>query len=189
MARKRDSSDGGQTTPPAVQTRPYTLRQLRAFQLVIGAAALWWLILLIGVITSSNPPILDAFLVEQSDFIVEALLESQDATELKVLNCWQNPNREGSDFCSSRTTISRAIFPEDVVVQKGVKYLLPIKEMQGEFRWLSVAMYGKRGIEPGKRIMPAIPIPATDLTRLELHRAIEDLKRTPQVDREETPPQ
>lgn len=189
MARKRDSSNGSQTPPSAVQSKPYSLRQLRAFQLVIGVASLWWLVLLIGVMTTSNPPILDAFLVDQSDFIVEAILESSNATELKVLDCWPNPNRKKSDFCASHPAIPRDIFPQDVALQVGVKYLLPVTEAQGKLRWLSASMYEKRNVEPGKRLMPAVPVPATDLTRLELRRALEDLKNPPEIDREIPPSQ
>ncbi|MCA9095561.1 MAG: hypothetical protein KDA68_18910 [Planctomycetaceae bacterium] len=192
MARKRDSSNGNPSVavaaPHGPQPKPFTARQLRAFQLVVGVAALWWLVLLIGVITASNPPSLDAFLVEQADFVVEARLESQDAGQLKVLNCWRNPTRKREDFCDSRSEISREIFPTNVRVQGGVTYLLPVQEVEGKLRWLSTAMYDRHGEEPGKPKPAMVPIPATSLTRLELKRALEDLERPLTLDGVELEP-
>lgn len=143
----------------------------------MGVAALWWLLLVIGAILASNPPLLQAFLVERSDFVVEGILDSRNAQVLRVTECWKNPIRQKEDLCSSHPEISRELFPKEIPLEVGMKYLIPLKEIEGKLRWLNSRMYASGNPEGEGAKPPAAPVPSTDLTRLELRRALEEMRQ------------
>ena len=144
---------------------------------MLGVAAFWWLLLVIGVVSLANPPRFEAFLIEQADFVAEAQLESAMAQELSVTGCWNNPTHSAKDWCAAYPKIPREVFPAGTEIQPGVKYLLPLKEVQGKPRWLHIGMYERPGETPAQARVRIAPVAATDVTRVELERALSDLKR------------
>lgn len=186
MAGKQQPSNSNPQAAPSRKPAPVDpalrLKQWRAFQIVIGIASLWWLILIVGVLTTANPPTFEAFLVEQSDFIVEAKLDSPQSENLVVSECWNNPIRQANEWCAAHPQISRKVFPAGTPLQSGVNYLLPLKEVKGNLRWLSAEMYTKHGSDPQPPRRQPTPILATDLTRRELRNALQDIQKPLKLD-------
>ena len=181
MAGKREPSNRTESPKGTAVRAPVDpalrLRQWRSFQLVLGVAAFWWLLLVIGVVSSANPPRFEAFLIEQADFVAEAQLESAMASELSVTGCWNNPTHPAKDWCAAYPKIPREAFPSETEIHAGVKYLVPLKEVQGKPRWLHIGMYERPGETPAPARVRITPVLATDVTRVELERTLNDLKR------------
>lgn len=194
MSKKQDSRkqpDGKQETGAGNQagghdfaSRKFTLRQWRAFQLVIGLAALWWLVLLVGVLQTANPPMLPAYLVSGAEIVVQAKSGNGGESDgLEVEQCWSHPTKDVSGLCEEMKTVPRNLFPAETKILKGTSYLIPLRKTKEGWQWLKpIPEEEFDPQEVAKKSagrQPAAPqlVPLTSMTMMELQRALEDLKK------------
>lgn len=121
-----------------------TSRQLMWFRAVLAVASLWWITLLVGAVAFSNPGILIAPLIRESDVVVQIRRVDALSNGYRVEQCWPNPLFREQTTCPQQT-LDADVVPPEYHLLPGVSYLLPLK--RDDRRWRTPRLTRERSVE------------------------------------------